>query len=220
MALKSSRIISLNTVVMIFVNCWIFIIMFALKASFSYFAVLPHTACAQERFCLLSMDFEMADLSKGHPHKKQYDFLYSWYISKLILDKCLENLCYCNSDMILSLVCIFWSDDRFYCMCDICISIYLDQYNLFRLFLLFITKPPFTSSDLSELLINEKVTTVISVPSAFVHLFRFSIAMSQYINASSMPSRVVETFILFKQSVEFVKVLVDSSTVICSLVNF
>ena len=35
-----------------------------------------------------------------------------------------------------------------------------------------------------------------------------------------MPSRVVETFILFKQSVEFVKVLVDFSTVICSLVNF
>ena len=34
-----------------------------------------------------------------------------------------------------------------------------------------------------------------------------------------MSSRVVEIFIFFKQSVEFVKVLADSSTVICFLVK-
>ena len=34
-----------------------------------------------------------------------------------------------------------------------------------------------------------------------------------------MSSRAVAIFILFEQSVEFVKVLMDSSTVICFLVN-
>ena len=86
-------------------------------------------------------------------------------------------------------------------------------------FSLFITNPLFTNSDLSELFTNKKVIRVIADLSALVHLFEILMGISLYLNASSMSSRVVLIFILFRQRVEFVKVLVDSSTVICFLVN-
>ena len=86
-------------------------------------------------------------------------------------------------------------------------------------FSLFITNPLFTNSDLSELFTNKKVIRVIADLSALVHLFEISMGISLYLNASSMSSRVVLIFILFRQRVEFVKVLVDSSTVTCFLVN-
>ena len=67
MVLYSSLLISHNTVMIIFVSWRMFTIMFALNALISSFASLLDTACAQERFCCPSIDFDIADLSEGHP---------------------------------------------------------------------------------------------------------------------------------------------------------
>ena len=140
----TSLLISHNIVVMIFVNAWMFIITFALKSSIFSLTVLPHTTCAKERFCRLSIYFEMADLNQEHPYKQHYDFHYSRYISILILDRCRSNLCYYSLDIILPLVYCSWSDDQFYCMCNIYKLVYSDVYNLLRLFFwLFIINAPF-----------------------------------------------------------------------------
>ena len=87
---------------------------------------------------------------------------------------------------------------------------------LLRLFLLLlIVSPPFNNSDLSELLTNEKVLKVIAAQSAFVHLFKFLIGISLYMNAISMSSSVVVVFTLLIESADLGKVMVDSSTVVC-----
>ena len=65
--LYCSLLIPHNTVMIIFVTWWMFTVMFALNASISSFDSLQHTACAQERFCCLSIDFDIADLTEGHP---------------------------------------------------------------------------------------------------------------------------------------------------------
>ena len=63
----------------------------------------------------------------------------------------------------------------------------------------FITNILFNSSVLPELLTSEKVTKVTTVLSAFVHVLRFLMGMALYMKASSMTSKMVETFILFTQ---------------------
>ena len=159
-------------------------------------------------------------LVKGVPYKQHYDYHYSWYMSILPLDKQQKNLCCYTLDKVYPLICNFWSDDQFYCMCNIYIQVYLDWYNLLRLcFLSLIVNPPFSNSDLSELLTKLKVTKVIAVPSAFVLLIRFLIGISLSMNAPSMSSNVAVVFTLLMQNVELEKVLVDSSTVMCFLVS-
>ena len=144
MVLNLSLLVSHRTFVIILVKWWIFIKTLALKASISFFAVLLHSACAQEKFWGRSNDLDITaftevalwlPLQLEHFHKS--------------LDRYRNNLCSYNLNKVYPLICSFCSDNQFYYKCNIYIwvtyafiSINIISYGCF---LLFIDIPPSTT---------------------------------------------------------------------------
>ena len=146
MVLNLSLLVSHRTFVIILVKWWILIKTLALKASISFFAVLLHSACAQERFWGRSNDLYKLLL------KQHYGCHYSWNTS-IKLWTGTGTICavtiWTSNLQVYPLICSFWSDNQFYYKFNIYIWVTYAFFSIniisYGCFLLFIDIPPSTT---------------------------------------------------------------------------